>query len=317
MKKNKIIGIIVAVAVLLVGGYFGYQIMNGASTTVEQVQVEPMTIHKPDTTVILNGTVATPETKAYTYDYATYGELWNTHVYVGQFVEKDQLIVESGKKDYKAPFAGFITSLNVDAAYNQAKRAYDDKEFIEMPETLYTIASSDYYIQTTVTEYEITRLPQNKKITFEVRAAANEQVHTGWVRELSGLPNIVAGSDISTYNLTINMPEEAKYAVRLGNHVTVRIADENEEPLIIPATSILELDGKTYVYIIEGESELAKIATKREVIIEQQADGQVRVIEGLLDGEQIAKTNVDQIIEGAFITIASPDTTATNESTTE
>ena len=190
-------------------------------------------------------------------------------------------------------------------ANNQAKRAYDNDEIIEMPEVLYTIASSDYYIQTTVTEYEITRLPEHKKITFEVRAEASDQQYGGWVRELSGIPNTVAGSDITTYNFTINMDEGAKHLVRLGNHVTVRIADENEQPLIIPQTSVLEEDGQMFVYVVDGETPISKIATKRSVTVEKQEDGQWKVLEGLLDGEQIIKDNVTNIVDGSFVTIAS------------
>lgn len=288
MNRNKIIGIITVLIAVAVAGGFIFNAMNKAKETEATIQtVEAYDIVKEDNTIILNGTVETTETKSFIYDYQTYGKLWGTHVTLGQYVEKDQIIVESSKKDYKAPFNGYIIALDVDNSYNQAKEAYDDDEMVEQPLVLYTIANADYYIQSSVTEYEIARLPQDKKITYEIRAESGNTVFDAGVRQLSGEPLPATGTDISTYSFTFNMLT-GKDQARLGNHVTLRITDANQKPVLIPITSVIEVEGKHKVYVLESVLDNNYKVTERVVTIEEY-DGQYKVIDGLLDGERIVK----------------------------
>lgn len=300
MSINKKIGIVVLVIILAIAGYFGYQAMNTPAAEIKTVETTEIT--KEDNTIVLNGKVESSESKTFVYDYETYGKLWSTHVVTGQYVSKDDVIVESSKKDYKAPFDGYIVELDVDAAYNQAKRAYDDKEIIEMPLSLYTIANSDYYIQTEMTEYEINRLPENRVVTYSVRANDIEQEFAGSIRQISGQPSQSATSDISTYKVIINI-DGGKETTRLGNHVTIRIKDGNEKPIIIPESSVLTEGEETSVYVVERLSAVVNHVSKRKVTVEKQEDGQYKVLEGLIDGEAIVTNDVTTLVDGESVVI--------------
>jgi|GEM_PF-4272991 len=315
-KKIIIVMILAILTVVGVIGYLGYQSMNSTDIESSLVTVQTQVINNPQTRMTLNGIVETKETKSYIYDYYTYGKLWDTPVSVGQFVNKDDIIVESSKKDYKAPFDGYIVELNVDAAYKQAKDAYDNNEMIETPELLFTIVSSDYYIETKITEYEINRLPENKKVTYSIRAYDAEKFFDTSIRRLGSAPTVTTGSnssDVSTYSLTLNMDSGKEHA-RIGNHVTIRIEDANKPALIIPKDAVINLDGNLSVFIATT-NEAGTTTVHQVQITAQEVDGGYEVTTGLADGDEIVSAGVSGLTDGQTVISAtniSEENTTTN-----
>lgn len=305
MSTTKKVVIIMLVAIVAVGGYFGYQIVN-SQTTVEIPQVELLDIKNEQTKIILNGTVATKETKSFIYDYTTYGKHWSTPVTLGQHVNEGDIIVEGSKKDFKAPFDGYITELNVEAAYEQAKKADDNNEMVMNPEVLFTIVSSDFFIDTKLTEYEIARLPEAKNITYSIRAKDVNTSYPASIRLLSSTPITAqpsatgqTSSDISSYSLTLNM-DGGKELARVGNHVTVRIEDANQQALVIPKTALLEENGKTYVYLFKETTDTSGTITKSEITGSAVENG-FRVETGLSTGDRIVTNDVANLVDGGIV----------------
>ncbi|MGL5041888.1 MAG: hypothetical protein ACRC6X_02140 [Culicoidibacterales bacterium] len=292
-------GIIIAMVVAIIGavGFGAYFLLN-APENVELKKVDVLNIENEQTRIILSGTVQTKESESFTYDYATYGKHQSTPVSLGQYVNKDDIIVESTKKDYKAPFNGYIAELNVDNAYKQAKEAADDSIFLTKPEVLYTIISSDYYIDTRVTEYEITRLPKNQLITYSIRAQDANLYYDASVKLLAGLPIVESPgvgtgsqSDISYYRLTLNM-NTGKEQARVGNHVTIRIEDKDHKALIIPQSATIREENRVFVYLFKANE-----ATKLEITGKNVETG-FQVETGLATGEQIITSDVPNLTNG-------------------
>ena len=320
MKTGKkiLIGVVI-LSVIAIGvvGFLGYQTMT--TVTTEQAtnvpQVETMEIKNDKTEIVVSGQVKTKETKTEYYDYLTYGKLWDTKVENGQHVNEGDIIVESSKKDYKAQFSGYITELNVQAAYDEAKKAYDDQTMVEVPTILYTIVSDDYYIETSLTEYEVNRLPESKTIKYAIRARDVDTYYDASIRTLAALPTAEIASaatatktDISNYTLKLNM-DSGKELARVGNHVTIRITDANAPVLSIPTTAIVKEDEKTYVYLTTSEGALVTVAKKE--IHGREESGKFIVDSGLTTGDMLVTKNVETLNDGATVQVATNGTTTT------
>lgn len=313
MKKIVII-VIVAILVVIGGvGYYTYQTLNTAETTTSELtQVQTQKIENTKTEIVLSGVVNTKETKTEYYDYTTYGKYWATPVSVGQHVNEGDIIVESSRKDYKAPFSGYIVELNAQTAYDEAKKAYDDNTMVEMPTVLYTLVSDDYYIETSITEYEISRLPEQRAIKYSIRALDADTYYSASVRLLSALPKASAAtsgatkSDISTYTLTLNM-DTGKEHTRVGNNVTIRITDANAPVLTIPTTATIKEEDKVYVYLVNTDMTVTKTEIKGA-----DMEGGFRVDSGLATGDIIATSNVNSLTDGMLVSTTTTETTANN-----
>ncbi|MGL5042193.1 MAG: hypothetical protein ACRC6X_03695 [Culicoidibacterales bacterium] len=303
VKKGIIIAIVIAI--IGVGGFIAYNQILGQVVT-DAKEIETTTIEDNQTKIILNGTVETKQSETFNYDYETYGRHISTPVTLGKYVNKGDIIVESSKKDYKAPFNGYITELNVDAAYAQAKEADKDEVAIVKPEVLYTIVSNEYFIDTKVTEYEIARLPKKQKITYSIRAKDADVYYGASTRLLSSAPLVdgsAAGqtkSDITSYALTLNMLE-GKDKARVGNHVTIKIEDSEPTPLIIPEKLTVKEDGKVFVYTYKEDKGIGiGSSIKLEIKGKSVATG-FQVESGLVAGEQVITTEVESLSNGGLV----------------
>lgn len=305
MKKNSKIIIGMIAAILVVGGGMGYYYMiaNTEQSETTIVPVTTQTIGKVATDMVLDGEVKTKEIHSEYYDYDTYGKLWSTKVSVGQFVKKDDIIVESSKKDFKAPFDGYITTINADSAYNEAKTASDDKRIVTNPEILYTIVSNDLYIETTVNEYEVNKLPETPKVTYAVRADNPDKYYEGTIRAIAATPNPAgAGSDkstISKYQLTVNM-NEGKDIVRVGNHVTIRISDSEYQAPVINKDAVIVENGSYFVFVVQTMSPGVQTIQKTQITT-TEVDNGYKLINGLSEGDVIVTKDVTALMDGQMV----------------
>ena len=304
---KKVFAIVVALILVIVAaaGYYWFSTNSGNATPTTPA-VETVPIHIETNELVLSGQVKTKETTTAYYDYDTYGKLWDNHATVGQHVNEGDIIVEAGKKDYKAPFSGYIAEINPQAAYDEAKKAYDNDTVVEKPMVLYTLVSDDYYIETELTEYDINRLPANKTIRYAIRALSPDTYYDASIRLLAALPKQAATgtevkkTDISTYGLTLNM-DSGKEVARVGNNVTIRITSQDAPVLQIPATAVFTEAEKTYVYVVsafEGQHQLVKTEVTGTV------EGDVfTVASGLNNGVEIVKNITPELADGIFVHI--------------
>ncbi|MCE3519504.1 hypothetical protein LXJ58_32655, partial [Escherichia coli] len=66
----------------------------------------------------------------------------------------------------------------------------------------------------------------------------------------------------------------------------------------IPATAILEKDGKTFVWLID---EKQAAVSAREVKLEDRTNADAIVVSGLTDGDRIATAGAHSLVEGQKI----------------
>ena len=68
----------------------------------------------------------------------------------------------------------------------------------------------------------------------------------------------------------------------------ILIIDQGMQHLTIPREAVLEVDGKQFVYVVEGTDQYVK----REVKVSTISPEQVRVLEGLASGQRIVTKGV-------------------------
>lgn len=305
--------IIMSLIIIIIGieiglAYTAYQILS-TSPLLEAalLGVETMTIQADKRSIVMSGQIKTKETKTEYYDVPTYGRYLDAKVQAGAYVREGDVLIEASRRLYRAPFTGYVTEINAEAAYNQARRAAANGTTIENPIVLYTMVSDDYYIESALTEYEINRLPEQQAIKYSIRAGDKDKYHDASIRLISSLPenNIpvsVKKPDISNYTLTLNM-DSGKENARVGNHVTIRIHDTAPPTFFIPLNAVIKENNRTYVYLIKEifkdtieengtmTTRETAIVTKKE-IVGTQFNGKFRVQSGLIVGDIVATTNV-------------------------
>lgn len=309
MKKKKIVITLVILLIAVVTTGFVMSNMMAAPKEVKKVDV--LTIHHSPTSLVLTGEIKSKETEKFHYDYNKYGEYQKTLVTLGQYVTEGDIIIESGKKDYKAPFNGYITQLNVDKAYAQAKDAFKEQVIPKEQEILYTLTSDEYYIESEVNEYEVSRLPVQRKITYLIKAAGKQAEYQASVRTLDMLPKsnemnttTQTRTDVSLYTLLLNI-DTGKEHTRIGNHVTVRIEDAEQPPLTIPTAAVLSESDRYYVYLIIKDNQNNHVISKQEVRGEFTAEA-FRVERGLSEGDLIVQSELTNVSVGEVIPLSTP-----------
>jgi len=70
----------------------------------------------------------------------------------------------------------------------------------------------------------------------------------------------------------------------------------------VPERAVAELQGKTFVWLVDGESK----ATQRPVKVGESFDDRVMILEGLKPGDRIIVEGIQKVREGAPVQLASP-----------
>jgi cobalt-zinc-cadmium efflux system membrane fusion protein len=90
---------------------------------------------------------------------------------------------------------------------------------------------------------------------------------------------------IKLHALVINKDHRLKPEMFARLHIQV---GESTPLLSIPREAVLEVDGKQFVYVVEGNNQYVK----REVKVSTISPDQVRVLEGLASGQRIVTKGV-------------------------
>lgn len=89
---------------------------------------------------------------------------------------------------------------------------------------------------------------------------------------------------VKDYATTIALREIPNVTLRTGMSAQVQIlVEERPKTLVIPLTSVTEISGKHYCFLVEGNR-----VTPRHVAIGVNTDDQVEIVDGLHEGDRIA-----------------------------
>ncbi|MCB2295586.1 efflux RND transporter periplasmic adaptor subunit [Clostridium algoriphilum] len=156
------------------------------------------------------------------------------------------------------------------------------------------IEATTFYVKGSINEKDQTKLAENQQVDILI-FAINKTV-TGKVKSVGNSPvaaeaSVAAQSATSTASTVsyydANISLDSQENIINGFHVQATIKLK-EEDMKIPKSSILEENGKQYVFKV-----VSKKLTKKQITYEKSNSSQVIVLSGLSENDSIAKTSKD------------------------
>lgn len=95
------------------------------------------------------------------------------------------------------------------------------------------------------------------------------------------------------------------HTLRSGMSGRLKVLSTNQKSVVIPYKAVTELLGEFFVYVVDS----AKV-TQRKVVLGNQIDRSIIIKDGLKEGETIVVEGVQNLREGAAISITPPATTS-------
>ena len=115
-------------------------------------------------------------------------------------------------------------------------------------------------------------------------------------KEIDTIPDAVTRS----YNVTVTMPRPDDLTVFPGMSVTASLnlatllSNSDDGGVLVPLESVFDENGKRWVWKLDAQNE----AHKTEVKVYGIQDGQLRISEGLKDGDRVIALGVSYVTEG-------------------
>ncbi len=129
---------------------------------------------------------------------------------------------------------------------------------------------------------------------FLVSAQLDPQARTtGSIRELG--PQADASTRTRRVRLSLAQTPEA---FRLGSTIQVQLSSAGSVRSVLPASVLLERDGKTQVWVVDGKQSSVAL---REVQVLSRDERQVVIGQGLADGDRVVRAGVNSLKPGQKI----------------
>ncbi|WP_430912125.1 efflux RND transporter periplasmic adaptor subunit [Methylobacterium sp. sgz302541] len=138
-------------------------------------------------------------------------------------------------------------------------------------------------------------MPRDRVFTVSLQSAP-EITARGRVREVAPF------ADRSTRTRRIRMTLEAPPPVfRLGTTITVSLEQRTERRFLLPATALLEADGRTSVWIVPAGKNTVE---RRDVVLAERKPGRVAIREGLSEGDRVVVAGAHSLQDGQAVRVA-------------
>lgn len=182
----------------------------------------------------------------------------------------------------KAPMSGVVSSLNVVAG-----------EMAGSSQPVAIISDIDQvYFQANVAENIINSLRLNQEVTITIPAAELEIEAT--VDFISSTIN----PETNLYKVRAYLENE-DYQIRTGMSATAETAMNTRENVIaVNRRSVIERDGETYIFVIEGDS-----AKRKDVTLGMESEVAVEIVDGIEEGETIVVKGQHYLADGDKIRV--------------
>ncbi|MEM7304094.1 MAG: efflux RND transporter periplasmic adaptor subunit [Pseudomonadota bacterium] len=167
----------------------------------------------------------------------------------------------------RAPFDGYVNQVFI-----------DEGDYITANQPALTVVDTgEFDVQIDVRGELVTALALNQKVMVEV----NQKVIEGIIVSLQPDPDI----NTNTHRIRIRVPNEN---IRAGALATVMLPlTAQAQAQLIPVTSVLNLHGNTYVYVLDGDR-----VNKTSVILGRRVDNDYILLSGLEVGQKIIARDV-------------------------
>ncbi|SDY73090.1 efflux RND transporter periplasmic adaptor subunit [Tindallia californiensis] len=181
----------------------------------------------------------------------------------------------------KAPMSGVVSSLTVVAGEmaggSQPVAIISDIEKV--------------YFQANVAENIINSLRLGQDVTITIPAAELE------IEATLDFISSTINPETNLYKVRAYLENE-DYQIRTGMSATVETAMNTRENVAVNRRSVIERDGETYVFVIEGES-----AKRKDVTLGMESEVAVEIIEGIEEGETIVVKGQHYLADGDKIRV--------------
>ncbi len=148
-------------------------------------------------------------------------------------------------------------------------------------------------VNLTVPQQYSTEVAVGRPVSLAVDAAPGQRFE-GQVRYVS--PALQADSRTLIVEALVTNTEGL---LKPGSFATARIEQASERPgVLVPKAAIRTVSGTSRVFVLSGER-----AEERIVTIGQSVEDLIEISSGLKAGENVATSNVDQLADGARVTI--------------
>jgi HlyD family secretion protein len=141
------------------------------------------------------------------------------------------------------------------------------------------------YVRVGFPEVDATRIAEGATTTINFEAIPGKKV-SGKIISIEPTATIVNG--VSTYFARVEL-EEQPTAVRVGMNASVEVLlSVNKGALTVPANALHQVNGKTYVTVLEAVKDSDKPKpVERAVEIGVRSEGQVEITSGLTAGDSV------------------------------
>lgn len=260
MKK-----VVIGLSIVLVG-VVGFFLFQGSQTKADSggkaVELYKVEKQKP---LHLKGQVQSLRKQSVFVD-PEHGKIQTIHYNEGDHVSKDDVLVtyEKGEK-VKAADDSIVSTMDVDAKNDSTK-------------PLMILKSKEAEIKGTVTEYDRSTIALNEPVDIQV--VNNDKVVKGKITRVAEISKEAESNVPSSESSVVTYDYSAIPDAPISNGSSVEILIPRNE-LNLPSKSVLNKDGKQYVYTKKG-----KKAEKRAITAEKQR-GYFVLREGLDVGDKI------------------------------
>ena len=197
-----------------------------------------------------------------------------------------------------------------DVAYTELRAPFDGvvaKTYVERYQTVEAGTQIAQFLGTTDVDVEF-NVPENLFLRFNPRKlkvmptlnirfdALPDKSYKAFFKEIDTIPDTVTRS----YKVTVTMPRPDELTVFPGMSVTASLnladllSNSDDGGVLVPLESVFDENGKRWVWKLDGNNE----AHKTEVKVYGIQEGELRISEGLQDGDRIIAIGVSYVTEG-------------------
>lgn len=196
--------------------------------------------------------------------------------------ELEQVKLDLSYTRITAPFSGYLTERAVEVGQN-----------IRALDKAFQLGSfSPIFADVFLAELDTNAVRVGQPVSMRLDAVAEAEPVQGRVVRISPVVDDATG----TVKVTTEFRARAQ-SYRPGAFVRIEIeTDEREDALLIPKRAIVEEEGKTYVFVANGEK-----AIRRAVDLGYESGAEAEIRDGLSDGDQIIVAGQGNLNDGDAI----------------
>ena len=184
----------------------------------------------------------------------------------------------------KSPISGVVSAMNIKVG-----------EYVSTASPSFIIIDdSSYIVEVDVNEDVIGKIHVGDKVNVSI-GAISEGTLSGTITATA--PSADISKQTFLVKITLDNPPDA---IKGGMFAQIQfIVDRAENCTSVPLTSVIEEEGKKYVFVVDGDK-----ARKKEVVTGIFNDKEIQIIDGLTEGEKVVVKGHDFLKDESTVVIS-------------